>query len=35
MEAAKLIMRIVLSVVAGVVTFMGTMTATCDAIGEY
>ena len=33
MEAAKLIVRIVLSVVAGVVTFLGTMTAYCDDIG--
>ena len=33
MEAAKLIVRIVLSVVAGVVTFLGTMTSYCDDIG--
>ncbi|MEA2010979.1 MAG: hypothetical protein U9N78_09770 [Actinomycetota bacterium] len=33
MEAAKVIARIVLSVVAGVVTFLGTMTAFCDDIG--
>ena len=33
MEAAKLTVRIVLSVVSGAVTFMGTMTAYCDDIG--
>ncbi len=33
MEAAKLIVRIVLSVAAGMVTFLGTMTAHCDDIG--
>ena len=33
MEAAKLIVRIVLSVVGGAVTFLGTMTAYCDDIG--
>lgn len=33
MEAAKLIVRIVLSAVASAVTLLGTMTAFCDDIG--
>lgn len=33
MEAARLIARSVLSSLAGVVTFLGTMTASCDDIG--
>jgi hypothetical protein len=32
-EAAKLIVRILLSVIARAVTFLGTMTASCDDIG--